>query len=319
MSRRGGAPLPPAGAASAGRAKGYALVVVSYLVMGSIGALVDLSRAPESMLLVLRMGTAGLVLGVLFTRRASLRELRQPGVPVRLAAMVLFDAGGLLLFFTALRLTTVAIAMFLLFMSPIWVAMLAPRLLRQRTDPWVYPAFAIAFVGLVIILLPEVTGGVVHISAVGIAVALCAGFFYTGFLLTMGSLTKLVRSSTLVTFESFLDALVLLPLALWQVIGGGYHLTGRDFLVAGILGVVCTAFAYTIWTEGVRLVPVTHVSILGYLEPLSAPLYALLLLGERLSRWTFLGGALIIGAGILVVTRGGSRVSELEAAAEPPG
>jgi drug/metabolite transporter (DMT)-like permease len=318
VSRGGVAPPPPVGAPPAGRAGGYALVVVSYLVMGSIGALVNLSSAPESMLLVLRMGIAGLVLAVLFVRRGSLRELCRPGVPLRLAAMVVFDAGGLLLFFTALRLTNVAIGMFLLFMSPVWVAMLAPRLLRQRTDPWVYPAVAVAFVGLVVILVPDMTDGSVDVSALGIVVALSAGFCYTGFLLTMGSLTKRVRSATLVACESVLDALVLLPLALWQVLGSGYRLSGRDLLVAAILGVVCTAFAYTIWTEGVRRVPVAHVSILGYLEPLSAPLYALVLLGERPTPWTLLGGVLIIGAGIMVVTRGG-QVGELEAATEPPG
>ena len=319
MSRGGVAPPLVAGAPPAGRAGGYALVVVSYLVMGSIGALVNLSSAPESMLLVLRMGIAGLVLCVLFLRRAGIRELRRPGVPLRLAAMVFFDAGGLLLFFTALRLTNVAVGMFLLFMSPVWVAILAPRLLRQRTDPWVYPAVAVAFAGLVVILIPDMTDGSVGISATGVTVALAAGFFYTGFVLTMGSLTRLVRSTTLVACESVLDALVLLPLALWQVVGTGYHLTGRDLLVSAILGVVCTAFAYTIWTEGVRRVPVAHVSILGYLEPLTAPRYALLLLGERPTAWTLLGGVLIVGAGGMVVTRGGSRVGDGEAAAEPPG
>jgi drug/metabolite transporter (DMT)-like permease len=287
--------------------------------MGSIGALVNLSRAPESMLLVLRMGIAGLVLGVLFVRRGSIRELCRPGVPLRLAAMVFFDAGGLLCFFTALRLTNVAISMFLLFMSPVWVAILAPRLLRQRTDPWVFPALAVAFLGLVVILIPDMTGGSVNLSATGVALALAAGFLYTGFLLTMGSLTKRVHSATLVTCESLLDALVLLPLALWQVVGSGYRLSERDLLVSVILGVACTAFAYTIWTEGVRRVPVAHVSILGYLEPLSAPLYALLLLGERPTAWTLLGGVLIVGAGVMVVTRGGSQVGEVEAAAEPPG
>ena len=43
---------------------------------------------------------------------------------------------------------------------------------------------------------------------------------------------------------------------------------------------VCTALAYTLWTEGVSRIRVQHSSILGYLEPLSAPFYALLLLGE---------------------------------------
>ena len=71
-----------------------------------------------------------------------------------------------------------------------------------------------------------------------------------------------------------------------------------------ILGVVCTALAYMMWTYGMGLIKVQHSSILGYLEPVSAPLYALLLLGQEVSTWTVIGGALIVAAGLLVVLRG---------------
>ena len=77
-----------------------------------------------------------------------------------------------------------------------------------------------------------------------------------------------------------------------------------DIVVGIVLGVVCTALAYTLWTEGVSRIRVQHSSILGYLEPVSAPFYALLLLGERPGAWTLMGGALIIVAGVLVVTLG---------------
>ena len=75
-------------------------------------------------------------------------------------------------------------------------------------------------------------------------------------------------------------------------------------MVGIVLGVVCTALAYTLWTEGVSRIRVQHSAILGYLEPLSAPFYALLLLGEWPGPWTLMGGALIIVAGVLVVTLG---------------
>ncbi len=58
------------------------------------------------------------------------------------------------------------------------------------------------------------------------------------------------------------------------------------------------------WTEGVGRIKVQHSSILGYLEPVSAPLYALLLLGQSISVWTVVGGALIAAAGLLVVLFG---------------
>ena len=50
-----------------------------------------------------------------------------------------------------------------------------------------------------------------------------------------------------------------------------------------ILGVVCTALAYLMWTYGMGMIKVQHSSILGYLEPVSAPIYALLLLGQGIS------------------------------------
>jgi drug/metabolite transporter (DMT)-like permease len=71
-----------------------------------------------------------------------------------------------------------------------------------------------------------------------------------------------------------------------------------------VLGLVCTALAYTLWTEGVSRIRVQHASILGYLEPVSAPLYALLLLGQRPGTWTIVGGVLIIAAGLVVVLFG---------------
>jgi EamA-like transporter family. len=104
--------------------------------------------------------------------------------------------------------------------------------------------------------------------------------------------------------EAWLDALILLPLALWQTVGSGYHLTSRDLVAGVILGVVCTALAYMMWTFGMARIKVQHSAILGYLEPVSAPLYALLLLGQGISVWTVIGGALIVAAGLLVVLLG---------------
>jgi drug/metabolite transporter (DMT)-like permease len=101
-----------------------------------------------------------------------------------------------------------------------------------------------------------------------------------------------------------LDGLFLLPLALWQTLGAGYSLTSRDLLVVLVLGVVCTAVAYALWMEGTSRVRVQHSAVLGFLTPVSAPAYALILLGQTVTAWTVAGGALILAAGILVVLRG---------------
>jgi DME family drug/metabolite transporter len=283
-------------------AKGYLLVAGAFLIMGLIGVLVEWATAPESALLVLRFATAGIVLGVVFARRRPLAGAR--AVWRRLLLMGLVDAFTLLLFFVAIRGTSVAIGMFLQFLAPVWVALLAPRVFRAPTERIVYPALAIALAGLAVILTPSLLGDGIRLSPAGVAAGLIAGLGYAVFQLVVKDLTKRVAAVTIVFTEAWLDALILLPLALWQTLGTGYELTPRDLVAGLLLGIVCTALAYLMWTFGMGLIKVQHSAILGYLEPVSAPLYALLLLGQAISIWTVAGGALIVLAGLLVVLLG---------------
>jgi drug/metabolite transporter (DMT)-like permease len=285
-------------------ARGYLLVAGSFLIMGLIGVLVDWATAPESALLVLRFATAGLVLGVVFARRRPLAGAAARSVWPRLLLMAAIDALALLLFFVAIRGTSVATGMFLQFLAPVWVALIAPRILHARTEAIVYPALAIALAGLAVILAPSLLGEGVELSTWGVTAGLLSGLGYAAFQLVVKDLTKRVSAVTIVFTEAWLDALILLPLALWQTIGAGYQLTTRDLVAGVVLGVVCTALAYTMWTSGMGLIKVQHSSILGYLEPVVAPLYALLLLGQGISVWTVTGGALIVIAGLLVVLLG---------------
>ena len=90
-------------------ARGYLLVAGSFLIMGLIGALVEWATAPESALLVLRFATAGIVLGIVFARRRPLAGAAARSVWPRLLLMGVIDAFTLLLFFVAIRGTSVAI------------------------------------------------------------------------------------------------------------------------------------------------------------------------------------------------------------------
>jgi drug/metabolite transporter (DMT)-like permease len=285
-------------------ARGYALVTGSFLLVGLSGTLVTWATAPESVLLVLRFATAGLILGVVFARRRPLDGVLRRRIWPRLLLMGVLDAFTLLLYFYAVRSTGVAIGTFFLFMEPMWVALLAPRLLKAPTERVVFWALAVAVGGLAVILAPSFLSGGVRLSAVGVAAGLLAGLGYACFQLLVKGLTREVASVTIVIVESCLDVLILLPLALWQTVGAAHRLTGRDLLAALVLGVVCTAVAYTIWVEGMARVKVQHSSILGFLTPAVAPVFALVLLGQKISFWTVIGGALILAAGVLVVRYG---------------
>lgn len=55
--------------------EGYALVAVSFLIWGAIGAFVRYSTMPESALNVLRMTVGSLLVGAIFARRSTVAEV----------------------------------------------------------------------------------------------------------------------------------------------------------------------------------------------------------------------------------------------------
>ena len=296
---------PTATADGAGRdLRGYGLVAGCFVLVGLSGALVSWADAPSTVLLVMRLVVAAAALTLVFWRRKPLSALLRRDLWPKLLLIGPLDGGSLLCYFLSIRLTGVAVATFLLFMQPVWVAVLAPHLLKTRTEKVVYLSLGAAVAGLAVIILPSLVGGGLELSAAGVAAGLAAGWLYAFFQLLVKDLTTQLDSISIVTVEVTLDAIVILPLALWTVAATGLALSGRDVVAALILGLVCTAVAYSIWVEGVARIRVQHSSILGFLTPVVAPLFAWVLLGEDITLAVAVGGALIIVAGVLVVLFG---------------
>ena len=297
---------------------GYLIVLAAYLGMAGTAPLVAWARAPEAIILMARMAFAALALGALFLRRPMIADWRRPGAAWRLVLMAAMSSLTLLLYFYAVLHTSVAIAMFLLFLMPLWVALIAPRVFHSPRDPVVWPALGLALAGLAVVLLPQLLGGGVSLSLAGLLAALLTGFGYATYTISVKGLTKIVSSTTISMAEAAGDALLVLPLALWQFHSSGYHLDERAWIAAVVMGVVCTAVSYTLWNEGTRRVRVEQVTILGYVEPVAGPLYAVFLVGQLPSVWTVIGGALILGAGLLVIIFGrGESESSVGAVSEP--
>jgi drug/metabolite transporter (DMT)-like permease len=297
---------------------GYAIVLVSYLGMAGSAPLVAWADAPEAVILCLRMAFAALALGALFLRRPMLADWRRPGAAWRLLVMIAMSSLTLLCFFYAVRHTSVAIAMFLLFLMPVWVALFAPRVFGSPREPLVWPALALALTGLAVILVPDLLDEGLEASPAGLLAALFTGFGYATYTISVKGLTKLVAPTTISFAEAAGDTLLVLPLALWQLGATGYELDGQAWVAAALMGVLCTAIPYTLWIEGTRRVRVEHVTILGYVEPVAGPLYAIVLVGQLPPPWTWVGGALILAAGLLIVVFGrGEGEASAAAVTEP--
>lgn len=209
--------------------------------------------------------------------------------------------------------------MFLLFLMPVWEALVAPRVFHSPREPIVWPALALALAGLAVILVPDLLGEGLTISLVGLLAALFTGFGYASYTISVKGLTKIVSPTTISMAEAAGDTLFVLLLATWQFTNTGYPLDDRAWIAAVVMGVACTAIPYTLWIEGTRRVRVEHVTILGYIEPVAGPLYAIFLVGQMPTVWTVGSGALILGAGLLVVLFGRGEGAASPAAVAEPG
>jgi drug/metabolite transporter (DMT)-like permease len=184
----------------------------------------------------------------------------------------------------------------------VYLAFLAPRILKEKTEPVVYLALAIGLAGMALILVPGLLLEGVKLSASGLLYAWGAGVMYAVYLLFAKSLRGLaVRSTPVVFTQSAFTAAVMLVPGLLAVGGADYRFSATDLLMAALLGLVTTAFSFSLFMDGLHYIRVQHAGIIAYVEPVSAPLYALVFLGQVPSSWTVAGGALIVAAGILVV------------------
>ncbi|NJP33273.1 EamA family transporter [Micromonospora sp. HSS6-12] len=96
----------------------------------------------------------------------------------------------------------------------------------------------------------------------------------------------------------------------WQLTAGGLLVVPAALLVEGAapapdlpalagyawLTLAGTALAYALWFRGAARLPVTQVSLLGALSPLTAAVLGWAVLGQALAGWQLTGFALAVGA-----------------------
>jgi DME family drug/metabolite transporter len=285
------------------RLRGFSEVGAGALINGAIGVVVTWATMPVVMLVGLRMVFAAAALGLVVALRHDWPSIGDRRVALRLLLAGLTLAANLSLYFVAIRETGVAVAIFTSYLAPVYVAFLGPHFEGGRTEGVVYGALVAALGGMALILVPGLAGDGARHSAGGLAAGVAAGVFYALYLLQTKQLRRRGLHSTSIVFSlCVVTAVVLVPLGLWRTPAADF--TARNLLLAALLGLVMTALSFSLFLDGMHYVKVQHASIMGYIEPVSAPLFALVFLGQRPSVWTVAGGALIIAAGVLVIVFG---------------
>jgi drug/metabolite transporter (DMT)-like permease len=286
------------------RFRGYAEIGAASLILGTSATTIQIATMPAGLLIVLRMALAGIALGILFLATGGVREVRSSGHFRRMVLVGFVVALELVFYFASVRLANVTVGVSLEYMAPVWVALLAPWVLRTRRQGTDLVAVAIAVGGMALLVLPGLALGEGATSIPGVIFGLLAGLMFAAAMMLIKSMGTGVRGSTFALFFCLGSVVLLTPLAVWETLTTGYQLTATDVWIVVISGLIYTALCFSLFTDGIRFVRVEHAGIIGYLEPVTSPLWAFLLIGEKPPWTTYAGGALIVAAGVLAIVFG---------------
>lgn len=236
---------------------------------------------------------AGLMLALLAARREPM-----PRGPVlaRLAGMgALGYVGQAFSYLTALNYASAGLVALLLYLYPVFVAVLAALFLRERLTPAKLLALALAVGGTALTVSPE--GG----QPLGIALAIGAAAIYSIYIIVGTGVMQQVsalQSSAVIFAAAGLSAggLMLVEGPRWPVTLLGWGAIAAIVVVATVLPVAT-------FLAGLKRIGPTNAAMLSTLEPVVTVLLAAWLFGESLAPAALLGGGLILLA-VLVVTRG---------------
>ena len=270
--------------------RGYALVVAAAtswglwsLFLRPVERLGPISSEAQSFIVMSVIAVSLLPFAVRDTLR---RPVSRAGLVV-LLVLGLTDAGNLLLFFRAMRTTTLPIAVLTHCTAPMLVALTAPLVTDEKFRLRTLGYVAAALAGLVLLLWPF--GGAVGLGAVfGGASAV----FYAANVLIQKRASSGMTAMQLMSFHAFVSAAVIfafVPSGGLALASGQWSLmlTGSSLLGAGS-GVAFVA--------ALSAIPATHAAILALLEPLVAVLVGVFVWREPLGPHGMAGAAILLAA-----------------------
>ncbi|MEU5428553.1 EamA family transporter [Streptomyces olivoreticuli] len=293
-------------------ARGLLYVAFAATSWGTTGPCADLimgSSGLGPMALTFWRTAGGLVL-LLVVRALMPRRTRPDGAHAARThettrsrcARLLVTGAGLTVFqaayFAAVQATGVTVGTVVtLGAAPVLAALGGRLFMGERLGAGGRPAVSGAFAGLAVLLLGNDGTGAVRPAGVGLALLSAAGYAVVTVHGRHVGRTGRASDPFTTTLTSFaVSAACLLPLAAVEGLWPHTRELGRTLAMTAYLVSVPTALAYALFFAGLAVVRATTVTVVTLLEPVTAAVIAVLLLGEHLTAATALGTAVLLCA-----------------------
>lgn len=219
--------------------------------------------------------------------------------------------------FHGLALTTVSHASLMVGSMPVLLGVAAAIFAGERLDLTGWAALVASTIGAALIVL----GGEHASSAHGgpslegdllVVASLCTAL---GWILLSKKLMgthspQSVTAYTILAGTGMLLVCILGPWLVGPVFGHRFpgppvtHVSTTAWVALAISGIACTATTTLLWNWGIHHVPASRAGVFLNIEPALGSVLGVKLLGEHLGPFAWLGGGLILGAAVVLTTRG---------------
>ena len=255
-----------------------------------------LREFPPVLLGVLRFTVAGAVIlpFFLYKRLQAAQALDWSGDGPKLLGLGLLGVGAnQLTFLMGLMHTSVAHAALIIALTPMLVLFLSAWVGHERITRNKVTGLCIAVSGVLLLQLQSLLTG--HASPWGDFFVFLASATFALFTVGGKSVRQHFDGLTINTFAYAGSGFLLLPVTLWL----GWHFSFEGISTIAWLSLVYMALfpslvAYMIYYHALRYLSPSRIASVGYLQPFMATLFAVPLLGERITASLVAGGMLVL-------------------------
>jgi len=270
------------------------MIIFSMAIFGTVGLFVrNIPLASGEIALYRAVLAAVLIAGYLIATRQKIpfRSIRKE-IPLLLASGIAMGFNWILLF-EAYNYTTVSVATLSYYFAPVIVTVVCPFLFREKVTVKQIVCFIMSTVGIALIT------GIGDMNRdgrdmIGILFGLGAAGLYASVVL-VNKFIKNVDGIHRTFLQFFAAIVVLIP---YVAVTSGVNLgtlDGSGWVFLLVIGLVHTGVTYCMYFSALREVPGQKAAILSYIDPLVAVLVSVRVLGETMTVWQGIGGAMILG------------------------
>lgn len=219
-----------------------------------------------------------------------------------LAGLGLAMCGSSVFYFFGILHTSVAKAVLLNYTAPIYVAIFAPWVLKEKSSGLTWLAISIGLAGIVLIADPRKLIQAGSEEFIGIVSSLASGFSFSGIFLIGRKLSGRLTAVAETMWGSLVMALVMVP---WAFVAlDGLFLKNLPFLI--LVGTISMAIPFTLFYHAQNFISAQVSSTAALFEPVCGVTIGYFVYHEHLASTGIIGGICVLMS-IILVSRAESR------------